>query len=206
MDAVTDGRLARGKQTRSKILAKAADIASAEGLDGLTIGLLAQECGTSKSNVAAHFGSKVQLQLAAIGYATEVVTRQVVGPALRAQKGLARLLALYEHWCDYSRGRVFSGGCFFSAVTAEYDAREGAVRDMLRDYRTQALGLQQQLVAEAQATGEIRPDVDPAQLAFEFDALTTAANSNSVLFDDNHPYDQAWTAIASRIDSIRTER
>lgn len=171
----------------------------------MTIGRLAQECGTSKSNVAAHFGSKVQLQLATIGYATDVVTRQVVDPALRAQRGVARLLALYEHWCDYSRRRVFSGGCFFSAVTPEYDAREGAVRDMLRDYRTRAMSLQQHLVAEAQATGEIRPDVDPAQLAFEFDAFTTAANSQSLLFDDNSAYDQAWTAIASRIDSIRNE-
>lgn len=200
---VTDGRLARGERARAAILAKAADIASADGLEGLSIGRLAQECGTSKSNVAAHFGSKAQLQLAAIRYAGDVFTRHVISPALHAGKGLPRLVALYQHWMDYSRRRVFSGGCFFAAVTAEYDAREGAIRDALREHHISWLGLQQQLVHEAQVTREIRADVDPVQLAFELDAFARAANSQAVLFDDNTAYDQATAAITARIDSIK---
>ncbi len=204
VDAATDGRLARGERARSAILAKAADIASAEGLEGLSIGRLAQECGTSKSNVAAHFGSKAQLQLAAVGYATDVFLREVVNPALKARRGLPRLLAIYEHWCDYSRRRVFSGGCFFAAVVAEYDAREGAVRDVLRQFRIGSLGFQERLVAEAQAAGEIRADADPAQIAFELDAFTLGANSQAVLFDDSNAYDRATAAIAARIDTIKS--
>jgi AcrR family transcriptional regulator len=203
MRATTDGRLARGERARSAILAKAADIASAEGLEGLSIGRLAQECGTSKSNVAAHFGSKVQLQLAAISYAGNVFARHVISPALDTRKGLPRVVALYQHWMDYSRRRVFSGGCFFAAVTAEYDARDGVIRDSLREHHNNWLGLQQQLIHEAQSTGEIRGDLDPAQLAFELDAFARAANCQAVLFDDNTAYDQAASAIMVRIDSIK---
>ncbi|MGH3553928.1 MAG: TetR/AcrR family transcriptional regulator [Mycobacterium sp.] len=203
MGPITDGRLARGERARSAILAKAADIASADGLEGLSIGRLAQECGTSKSNVAAHFGPKAQLQLAAIGYAGDVFVRHVISPALHAENGLPRLVALYQHWMDYSRRRVFSGGCFFAAVTAEYDAREGVIRDALRGHHTSWLGLQERLVHEAQATGEIRADVDPAQLAFELDAFARAANSQAVLFDDDTAYDQATVAITARIESIK---
>lgn len=203
MDAKSDGRLARGERARSTILATAADIASADGLEGLSIGRLAKECGTSKSNVAAHFGSKAQLQLAAVGYAGDVFTRHVVAPALRAGRGLPRLVALYQHWMDYSRRRVFSGGCFFAAVTAEYDARDGLIRDAIREHHTSWLGLQERLVREAQATGELRADVDPAQLAFELDAFARAANSEAVLFDDDSAYDRATAAITARIDSVK---
>jgi AcrR family transcriptional regulator len=206
MVSVTDGRLARGERTRAAILAKAADIASAEGLAGLSIGRLAQECGTSKSNVAAHFGSKAQLQLAAVRYATDVFMREVVSPALKARRGLPRLLAIYECWCDYSRRRVFSGGCFFAAVVAEYDAREGVVRDELRQFRTASLGFQTRLVAEAQQTGEIHADADPAQIAFELDAFTFGANYQAVLFDDSRAYERATVAIAARIESVKPGR
>lgn len=203
MRATTDGRLARGERARSAILAKAADIASAEGLEGLSIGRLAQECATSKSNVAAHFGSKVQLQLAVINYASDVFARHVVSPALRVEEGLARLVALYQHWMDYSRRRVFSGGCFFAAVTAEYDARDGVIRDALRESHNRWLGLQEQLVREAQSTEDVRADVDPTQLAFELDAFARAANCQAVLFDDNTAYDQAASAIMVRLDSVK---
>src|ERR1700759_4321707 len=206
MVPATDGRLARGERARAGILAKAADIASAEGLEGLSIGRLAQECGTSKSNVAAHFGSKAQLQIAAVRYATDVFMREVVSPALTARRGLPRLLAIYECWCDYSRRRVFSGGCFFAAVVAEYDARDGAVRDVLRQFRTASLGFQTRLVAEAQQAGEIRADADPAQIAFELDAFTLGANSQAVLFDDSTAYQRATVAIAARIESVKPGR
>jgi AcrR family transcriptional regulator len=204
VQVTTDGRLARGERARSAILARAADIASADGLEGLSIGRLAQECATSKSNVAAHFGSKVRLQLAAISYAGDVFTRHVVGPALQCETGLPRLVALYQHWMDYSRRRVFSGGCFFAAVTAEYDARDGVIRDALRENHNNWMGLQERLVHEAQATGEIRADLDPVQLAFELDAFARAANSQAVLFDDDTAYDRATAAITVRIDSIKT--
>jgi AcrR family transcriptional regulator len=185
------------------ILARAADIGSAEGLEGLSIGRLAAECGTSKSNVAAHFGTKERLQLAAVDYASAVFAEHVVVAALAAPAGLPRLVALYERWMTYSRRRVFSGGCFFAAVTAEYDAREGAVREALRDCRTRWVDLQQELVRQAQFAGELREDMDAAQLAFELDAFAQAANAAAVLYDDDSAYDRADTAIRARLAGLR---
>ena len=203
MSESVDGRLARGLRTKSAILARAADMASADGLEGLSIGRLAQDCGTSKSNIAAHFGSKVQLQIAAIEHAADVLATHVVTPTLAEQEGLPRLQAFYRHWMDYSRRRVFSGGCFFAAVTAEYDARAGVIRDILRERLSDWMSLQQNFIRDAQATGEIRLDVDPVQLAFELDAFALAANSQAVLHDDDTAYVRAATAIASRIDTVR---
>lgn len=203
MSESADGRLARGLRTKSAILARAADMASADGLEGLSIGRLAQDCGTSKSNIAAHFGSKVQLQIAAIEHAADVLATHVVTPTLAEQEGLPRLQAFYRHWMDYSRRRVFSGGCFFAAVTAEYDARAGVIRDILRERLLDWMSLQQNFIRDAQATGEIRLDVDPVQLAFELDAFALAANSQAVLHDDDTAYVRAATAIASRIDTVR---
>ena len=203
MSESVDGRLARGLRTKSAILARAADMASADGLEGLSIGRLAQDCGTSKSNIAAHFGSKVQLQIAAIEHAADVLATHVVTPTLAEQQGLPRLQAFYRHWMDYSRRRVFSGGCFFAAVTAEYDARAGVIRDILRDRLSAWMLLQQNLIREAQVAGEIRAEVDPVQLAFELDAFALAANSQAVLHDDDTAYARAAAAIVSRIDTVR---
>lgn len=203
MSESVDGRLARGSRTKSAILTRAADIASADGLEGLSIGRLAQDCGTSKSNIAAHFGSKAQLQLAAIDHAADVLATHVVVPTFAEAEGLPRLQAFYRHWMDYSKRRVFSGGCFFAAVTAEYDAREGVIRDVLRDRLSGWMSLQQNLIREAQAMGAILVDVDPVQLAFELDAFALAANSQAVLYDDDSAYGRAAVAIASRIETVR---
>lgn len=201
-----DGRRVRGDRARAAILARAADIASAEGLEGLTLGRLATECAISKSNIAALFGGKKQLQLAAVVHASEVFQEHVIAPTLTADAGRPRLLALYRNWIDYSRRRVFSGGCFFAAVGAEFDAQPGEVRDALQQGRIAWLGLQQNLVTEAQNRGEIADDLDPVQLVFELDAAMTAANGHSLLFDDESAYDRAWTAITFRIDPPRGSR
>jgi AcrR family transcriptional regulator len=194
-----DKRRLRGERVRNTILATAADIASAEGLEGLSIGRLASETKTSKSNIAAHFGTKAALQMAVIGYAGSVFTREVVSPSLEVDEGLDRLMMLYRRWMDYSRRRVFRGGCFFAAVNAEYDAQDGPVRDVLRERRNNWLALQESIVAQARERGELREDIEPQQLAFELDAYALAANTNAVLFDDDKAYDRAWSAIAARI-------
>ena len=203
VDASQDGRLARGQKARAAILARAADIGSAEGLEGLSIGRLATECGISKSNIAAHFGTKERLQLAAVQYAARVFAEQVVIPATTASEGLPQLVALYDRWIDYSRRRVFAGGCFFAAVTAEYDARDGSLRDMLRECRSQWIELQEQLITQAQASSELTDNIDAAQLAFELDAFAQAANATAVLYDDEAAYDRAQLAIQARLNHLR---
>ena len=127
---VPDGRRERGRRTRESILRAAVDIASVEGLEGLTIGRLASELSMSKSGLFAHFGSKEELQLATIGAARDTFVAEVVTPALSAPRGLPRLEALLERKLVYLRGEVFRGGCFFEAARVEYDSRPpGSVRD-----------------------------------------------------------------------------
>ncbi|GGS49337.1 TetR/AcrR family transcriptional regulator [Actinokineospora fastidiosa] len=194
-----DGRLARGEQTRRSILRRAADIASVEGLDGLTIGRLATDLALSKSSVFAHFGSKEDLQLAAIAHAEDVFRDLVIRPALKAPDGLPRLTAMCEHWLDYSRSRAFPGGCFFAGVIAEFDAREGRVHDAVRHGREKWIDLLTGLAHKAVTLGHLPPDTDPAQIAFELDALARAGNMEAVLTGSDAAYDRAIRGIRARL-------
>jgi AcrR family transcriptional regulator len=179
-----DGRIVRGERTRAAVLRRAADIASVEGLDGLSIGRLAADLRVSKAGVFAHFGSKEELQLATIRAASERYTEAVIAPVLDEPEGLARLVALCNSWIDYCHRREFPGGCFFFSAFADYDAKPGRVHDALAEARRQWLGLFEDLVAAAQRRGEMDADVDAAMLAFELDALGMAINVHVQLLDD----------------------
>src|SRR5438132_11852451 len=113
------GRAAQGERTRQAILAVAVNVASVEGLEGLTIGRLATELGMSKSGLFAHFGSKEELQLATIEAAREIFIEEAVRPSLEARRGLPRLWRLCETWLAYAQREVFRGGCFFTAASLE---------------------------------------------------------------------------------------
>ena len=201
---MTDGRLARGERTRAAVLHRAADIASVDGLDGLSIGRLAADLAVSKAGVFAHFGSKEELQLATIRAAVDRFVVEVVAPALDAPDGIERLVALCDRWLTYSRTGVFPGGCFFFSVAAEYDARPGRVRDAIAAARRAWLGAYESVIGEAQRRGELDPDVDPAALAFEIDALGMAANLHAQLCDEPGAYDRARAAITARLRALAT--
>jgi len=194
-----DGRLARGAETRRTTLRRAAEIASVEGLDGLTIGRLASELELSKSGIFAHFGSKEELQLATLAYAEEVFVEHVIRPARACEPGLPRLRALVDNWIAYSRTRIFPGGCFFAAASAEFDAREGRVHDAVvgtfRTWMRVLVGM----VEEAVARGELPADTDADQLAFEIDALARASNAVSVLTGDDGAYRRAEAGIHAKL-------
>src|SRR5215470_11915451 len=120
-------------RTRSDILKVAVDIASAEGLEGLSIGRLASELSMSKTGIFAHFGSKEQLQLATVDTAKQVFVEQVVQSALQKPRGVPRLMTMLENWLGYVERIVFRGGCFFAAASAEFDSRPGLVRDQIAE-------------------------------------------------------------------------
>ncbi|HYL07417.1 MAG TPA: TetR/AcrR family transcriptional regulator [Candidatus Udaeobacter sp.] len=174
----TDGRRLKGLKTRQAILAHAARVGSAEGLDAVSLQRLADDLGMSKSGLFAHFGSKEELHLATIDAAAQIFTDEVLRPALAKPRGVGRVWALCNSWLSYLQRGVFPGGCFFWAVAEEYDSRRpGPVRDSVLDkkaYWSQSL---ERAVREAQDAGEINPDVDPAQLAWELDSLMGGANS-----------------------------
>lgn len=200
-----DGRIVRGEQTRRRILQHAMDIASLEGLEGLSIGRLAGELRVSKSGLFAHFGSKEELQLAVVGSAVDLFATEVIEPALDEAPGLPRLLKLCDGWLDYSARRVFPGGCFFYAAGAEFDCRPGRVRDALAAAKRDWVRLYRRTVRDAQQLGEVRGDVDPVQVAFELDALVGAANSAALLLDDQDSYDMARRAIRERLRAVATD-
>ena len=122
-----DGRRARGDRTRRAILDQAVQIASAEGLEGLSIGRLAEELGVSKSGLFAHFGSKLELQVATVRAARDVFLDEVVGAA-RVGGGVEEVHSLTDAWLSYMEREVFRGGCFFAAASLEFDSRPGPVR------------------------------------------------------------------------------
>lgn len=198
---VTDGRLRRGDQTRRVVLGRAVDVASVDGLDGLSIGRLAGELDISKSGLIAHFGTKEELQLATIRAARAIFVTTVIQPALAHPPGSKRLQVLLEGWLAYSSDRRFPGGCFFARALHEYAARPGAVRDALASVDEEWVQLIAETVAQAQAAGEIDATVDPAQLAFDLTASLDAANLRSLLGDAD-VYDRAHRSMRDRIAAV----
>jgi AcrR family transcriptional regulator len=200
VEARTDGRLRRGDQTRRAVLKHAVDIASVDGLEGLSIGRLAKELEISKSGLFAHFGSKEELQLATIRAARRIYVVAVVEPALAVPPGLGRLWVLSESWLDYSKRRVFPGGCFFAKATHEYGARPGQVHDLLAATNREWLDLIEQTIEEGRELGEL--EADPSQLAFELNAFYDSANMASLLRDnDDAVYEQARQSIRVRLEA-----
>jgi AcrR family transcriptional regulator len=192
---VTDGRRARGVASRERILAQATDLASTAGLDGVTIGALAQTSGHSKSGISTLFGSKEALQLATVDAAADIFRREVVEPAREAPRGLERVAALLARIMSYSRRRVFSGGCFFQACIADMDSKPGPVRDALRAHIAQWEGYLQAQVSYAIAKGELQGDA--RTLTFTLLALYELSNARSVLTDSDEPYRVAAASMTT---------
>lgn len=192
-------RKAHGERTRRSILERAVDVASAEGLEGLTIGRLASEMGMSKSGLFAHFGSKEDLQLATVEEARAVFIREVVRPAFEAKEGLLRLWKLCDIWLGYVHGGMFRGGCFFAAAASEFDSRPGPVRDRIAEIMKEWLATLKRAVMDAQSSGQLSKSIDPAQLAFEFNALELGANWAFQLYGDRQAFARARDAILERL-------
>jgi AcrR family transcriptional regulator len=192
-------RQARGDRTRQAILEVAVDVASAEGLEGLTIGRLASELSMSKSGLFAHFGSKEEMQLATVEAARDIFIREVIRPSFEAEKGLPRLWKLCDVWLAYVRTEVFRGGCFFAAAAAEFDGRPGLVRDRIAGIMKEWLATLRGSINEAREAGQLNADADPAQLAFELNALEMGANWAFQLYGDRQAFSRARDAILERL-------
>ncbi|MEV7390588.1 TetR/AcrR family transcriptional regulator [Streptomyces sp. NPDC091215] len=200
-----DGRVERGNRTRQSVLGRTVGIASVEGLEALSVGRLAAELGLSKSGVFALFGSKEELQLATVREAGRIFTERVIRPLAADPAGVLRVWRLCEGWLEYSRGRVFPGGCFFYEVIAEFDARSGPVHDAVvraqRDWSAHV----ERTVADARDAGELHAGVDVPQLAFELVALMETANGVAVLHGEETAYRRARVGIAARLRAVAVD-
>ncbi|MEU6253538.1 TetR/AcrR family transcriptional regulator [Streptomyces sp. NPDC047043] len=194
-----DGRVERGNRTRQLVLGRTVEIASVEGLEALSVGRLATELQLSKSGVFALFGSKEELQLATVREAGRIFAERVVRPAEEEAAGVGRVWRLCELWLEYSRGRVFPGGCFFYEVIAEFDARTGPVHDAVVRAQRGWTALVERTIGEACDAGELHADTDVPQLAFELVALMETANVVSVLHGEESAYRRARVGIAARL-------
>lgn len=185
---------ADGERTRRLILDTAVRLATLEGLDGLSIGTLANATELSKSGVYAHFDSKEALQLATVDNARSLFIDVVVAPALK-HRGLERLRALCESFITYVENRTLPGGCFFAAAAAEFGGRPGPLRERVAANQKDWISMLTEAANEAVGRSELRGDTDVATLVFELNALVIAANTAFILHDDPAVLTQARTAI-----------
>lgn len=179
----------KGADTRATILARALDLASVDGLEGLTIGRLAGELEMSKSGVFAHFGSKQELQLATVAAAAERFRSAVIEPALSAPDGEPRLRAIADAYLAHLEDDdYYPGGCFWAATSAEYDDRPGPVHDAIAGALDAWLG-------ELERQAGIAGSPDPGRFAFEVYSIVMGANSRFRMGGDPVVFTYARDAI-----------
>jgi AcrR family transcriptional regulator len=194
-----------GERSRQTILRAAANLATTDGLEGISIGNLAAHIGMSKSGLYAHFGSKQELQLATVETARGIFDDEVVKPVQTTADPLDRLRALLEGFLSHLERRVFPGGCFFASTTAEFDTRPGPVRDRVAAIQQGWVELIERMIREAQAAGSIGAGEDPSQLAFELHAYLLMGNIGFILYGDAVHLERARAAIASRLSRGASE-
>lgn len=195
--------MGKGDTTRTTILADAVELASVRGLEGLSIGALAERTTMSKSGLFAHFGSKERLQLATLEAAVAQFIEAVITPALRTPRGRRRLEVLFERWLAWSGDSGPPGGCPFVAASFEMDDREGPVRTYLVEQQTAWLALLAETVAKAVGTGDLRPDVDSQQFAHELNGIFLMYQQARRLLRDPAADDRARRAFTRLMEQAR---
>lgn len=185
-------------------MSAAVDIASVEGLEGLTIGRLSKEVGMSKSGLFAHFGSKQELQLAAIDRARATFVEKVLAPSEAQPEGLPRLYAMESNWIDYVQDGTFRGGCFFAAASAEFDGRPGPIRERIASLTKYWRESLESEAVRALELGHIDEETDPALLAFQLHAFLQEANWAYQLLGDRVAFEQARAATQGLLRRLAT--
>jgi AcrR family transcriptional regulator len=168
----------KGQQTRASILDAALALSSQKGLEGLSIGALAEVTGMSKSGVFAHFGSREELQISVIREYHNRFEEEIFYPAIREARGLDRLVAMFDRWIRRVTVEIDSG-CIYISGAVEFDDRPGPVRDALADMvRTWHAALHR-AIEIAREVGDLRPDTDARQMAFEMHGLILALHHDA---------------------------
>lgn len=188
-------RRPQGEKTHQAIVSAAARLASIEGINGLTIGRLANELQVSKSGLYAHFDSKLDLQLETVQEAIRVFVEEVMSRTSEAPPGVSKVRAFAEAYLSYVERRVFPGGCFFAGLVPEVDAQTGPLHDALVQMIQMWGVFMEQNIAEGQRLGEIDAKGEPAQMSFEIVAALELGNYYFMLFDDRSYIRRAQVAI-----------
>ena len=192
---------AEAAQTRVAIIERAVETASIEGLEGVTIGRLADDLGMSKAGVIGHFGNKTDLQFATLRQAQAVFAAEVWEPAKRKPSGMPRLEAIAEAWVKHLTHCPFPGGCFMTTVSTEWDAREGDLHDYIRESWQLWFSIIERQAQKAKDAGDLSPDADPHQIAFEMNAIAMGLNQGLLLFGDRKAPARARRAMRRVLSS-----
>jgi AcrR family transcriptional regulator len=195
--------MTKGEETRGRIVDRAYLLAGREGLEGLTIGALADELKLSKSGLFAHFGSKEELQLEVLKEGAARFESAVIKPGLKAQRGLPRLKKLFELWIDWAASPANPGGCIFIAAAAELDDREGRTRDYLAATQRQLISFLSGAVRLCVEQGQIAPDTDCEQIAHEAYGIVLAFHHFKRLLRDPNAEKHARRAFDRLVHSLQ---
>ena len=187
--------MSKGEQTRERIVDKAWQLASRDGLSGLSLGKLAVELGLSKSGLFAHFGSKEGLEVEVLKAAAERFTEQVLRPAMSAPRGVARLRKVFKNGLGWANDPEQPGGCIFMAAAAELDDTEGPQRDFLVAAQKEWLATLAKGARLAASEGELRRDLDADQFAFEMLGIAMAYHHGRRLLRDPKAESRAKNAF-----------
>ena len=187
--------VADAQKTRKTIIARAVDVASLEGLEGVTIGRLAADLGMSKAGVIGQFGSKADLQVAALDAASQIFADAVWAPAEDKEPGLPRLLAICDAWVDHIARSPFAGGCFWTAASAEFDGRGGPVHEAVQARMRRWHKVLRTEITTAIEAGQLPAELDPDQTVFELEAVPMGLNQSIQLFGDKRAPTRARRAM-----------
>ena len=193
-----------GRATRDRILDAGLDLLSASGFAGVTIGVLANHVGMSKSGLFAHFKSKEDIDIAVLQRMVDVAHKHVVIPAMRAQEGLSRLTALVENWFGWSTKAGLVGGCPAAAGMFELDDVEGPVREKLLELEKQWNETLKQFIAESIATGDLRKDLDIDQFIWELMGFYLSHHASRRFMRNRDANMRAKKAFQGLIDRSRS--
>lgn len=193
----------KGEDTRAQILAAAVEQASQSGFESLTIGTLADRIGMSKSGLFAHFGSKLELQLAAVEEAARLFAEAVFQPALKAPRGLKRLHALFENWISWPHRASLPGGCPIDAASREYHHQPGPMREAVLSKQKRLDAELTRAVRLAIETGELASDAEPGQIAFDMIGIVLAFYRSEMLLGTLEASRRARAAFDRLIDQNR---
>jgi AcrR family transcriptional regulator len=187
----------KGERTRATILDEALRIVSKSGLDGLTIGTLAEALGMSKSGLFAHFGSREELLLAVLAHGQAQFGEVVFQPAMAKPRGLPRLRSMFVNWLDWTESAELPGGCPMIGGASEFDDKPGPVREMLAGGQRSWIETLKRAVRQAVEEGQLAKDTDPEQIAFEIFGIALVVHHHRRLLGYRKARERALLALDS---------
>ena len=188
----------KGERTRAAILDAGFHIVSKTGLEGLTVGTLAQATGLSKSGLFAHFGSREELLLAVLDRGQQEFIKLVVNPALAKPRGLPRLRALFVNWIDWTESANLPGGCPMIGAASEFDDKPGVVRDRLVQGQRAWIDTLTRATRQAIEQGQLAPGTDPEQISFEMFGIALVVHHHRRLLG----YQKARSRALDAMDAL----